>query len=60
VSTSIGAAHATFHSEISLYLNRDRDPFMIPWLEKLIQDNKKIVDAGMAFAINTRRQVLAE
>ena len=70
VSTSIGAAHATFHSEISLYLNRDRDPFMIPWLEKLIQANKKvflianspfeIVDDGMAFAIKTRRQVLAE
>ena len=70
VSTSIGAAHATFHSEISLYLNGDRDPFMIPWLEKLIQDNKnvllianspfEIVDAGMAFAINTKRQVLAE
>ena len=43
---------------------------MIPWLEKLIQANKKvflianspfeIVDDGMAFAIKTRRQVLAE
>ena len=44
VSTSIGAAHVTFHSETrsntSLYLHRD--PFMIPWLEKLIQANKKI------------------
>ena len=33
VFTSIGAAHATFHIDTSLYLNRD--PFMIPWLEKL-------------------------
>ena len=44
VSTSIGAAHVTFHSETrsnpSLYLHRD--PFMIPWLEKLIQASKKI------------------
>ena len=44
VSTSIGAAHVKFHSETrsnhSLYLHRD--PFMIPWLEKLIQANKKI------------------
>ena len=68
VSTSIGAAHVTFHSEKrsnpSLYLHRD--PFMIPRLEKLIQANKKIflitnshfetVDAGMAFATNTRRR----
>jgi len=72
VSTSIGAAHVTFHSEKrsnpSLYLHRD--PFMIPRLEKLIQANKKIflitnshfetVDAGMAFATNTRRQTLVE
>ena len=44
VSTSIGAALVKFHSEKrsnhSLYLHRD--PFMIPWLEKLIQANKKI------------------
>ena len=40
VSNSIGAAHATFHLETSLYL--DRDPFMIPWLEKLIPANKKV------------------
>ena len=41
VSTSKGAAHVTFRSETrsnpSLYLHRD--PFMIPWLEKLIQAN---------------------
>ena len=66
VSTSIGAAHATFHSETrsnpSLYLHRD--PFMIPWLEKLIEANKKVflitnspfetVDAGMAFMVGKK------
>ena len=63
VSTCIGAAHATFHSETrsnpNLYLHRD--PELIPWLEKLVQANKKVflitnspfetVDAGMTFMV---------
>jgi len=43
VSTSIGAAHVTFHPEKRSnprsYLHRD--PFMIPRLEKLTKANKK-------------------
>jgi len=66
VSTCVGAAHATFHTETrsnpSLYLHRD--PFMIPWLEKLVQAGKKVflitnspfetVDAGMGFMVGKR------
>ena len=74
VSTSIRAAHVTMHSETrsnpSLYLHRD--PFMIPWLEKLIQASKRTflinnspfetVDAGCwnGFCHNTRRKTLVE
>eukprot|EP00092_Neocalanus_flemingeri_P070785 GFUD01086912.1.p1 GENE.GFUD01086912.1~~GFUD01086912.1.p1 ORF type:complete len:506 (+),score=165.74 GFUD01086912.1:97-1614(+) len=63
VSTCIGAAHATFHSETrsnpNLYLHRD--PELIPCLERLVQASKKVflitnspfetVDAGMSFMV---------